>query len=82
MCNGHATTSPFPAPRIPRTHMIGCTLWLRGDPLTLDPADCTCPLCVAQWNALLDDGYCDCAVVHTAGEVTRNVCNACSGRIQ
>lgn len=77
--HSEARTSP---PRVPRTHLIGCTLWLRGDPLTFDPNDCTCPRCVADASALIDDEYCDCAVVHTAGEVVRNVCEACGGRIE
>lgn len=87
MCNSHATATPFPAPRIPRTHLAvarGCgTLCNRrapGDVASYDPRDCSCPACAASDST--GDYYCSCAVIHSMSEVARNTCVLCGGRIE
>lgn len=48
-----------------------------GDEASFDPRDATCPAC----RALAAD-FCDCDVIHSAGEITRNTCDRCGGRIE
>lgn len=87
MCNARAVAFTHSAlPRVPRTHVAVargtgtlCGAQPYGEPVSFDPRDATCPACTAL--AGIDD-YCGCDVLHTAGEVARNLCERCGRAIE